>query len=476
EVSDGSLTDTEHIAITVVASGSDGDFGGGGGGGAGGSDSTLTGNNPPELDAIADMTAREGDELTFAVSGSDPDGDALTFAAANLPPGASFDATTTTFSWTPGAGQAGSYTVSFEASDGELSAVLQVSIAVSNAVGIAPRISEVVAVDVTTATAEICWSTDEPSTSQVRYWASPSTLTPIDEKLVTHHVVEIAGLKPGVEYSYTTISRDADGLVAESEVFIFSTPEADATFSVSGFSIQPAEVEVGGDALVDVLVTNLGEVPGSYVVVLTVDGVREVTQNVVGLAAGAAQRVAFVVSRDTVGTYEVDVNGLAGLVVVTERGIHEPTITRFEISPTYSEDTGTLTSATALYEVTGESTGTVEVVLSISLDGVQLPDVPLASSVLTGAQPVTGSMDYIPQNGWSAGTYTFRAELRTEDGFLIMKSPERTVSLTPEGAANVVSWWTLGMIIGSMLLATLLIVLFVLHRRRDMLRDWAEDA
>jgi hypothetical protein len=126
--------------------------------------------------------------------------------------------------------------------------------------------------------------------------------------------------------------------------------------------------------------------------------------------------------------------------------------------------------------VTGESTGTVEVVLSISLDGVQLPDVPLASSVLTGAQPVTGSMDYIPQNGWSAGTYTFRAELRTEDGFLIMKSPERTVSLTPEGAANVVSWWTLGMIIGSMLLATLLIVLFVLHRRRDMLRDWAEDA
>ena len=53
---------------------------------------------------------------------SDADGDALTYSASGLPSGASFNATTRTFSWTPAASQSGLYTdITFRVSDGILS-------------------------------------------------------------------------------------------------------------------------------------------------------------------------------------------------------------------------------------------------------------------------------------------------------------------------------------------------------------------
>jgi hypothetical protein len=60
----------------------------------------------------------ENRALTFGVSATDPDGDALTYSASGLPAGASFDPATQQFSWTPSYTQAGTYTVTFTASDG----------------------------------------------------------------------------------------------------------------------------------------------------------------------------------------------------------------------------------------------------------------------------------------------------------------------------------------------------------------------
>ncbi|GIF45762.1 enterochelin esterase-like enzyme [Asanoa ferruginea] len=72
--------------------------------------------------------------LSFEVAATDPDGDALTYSASGLPAGASFDPATRQFSWTPGFTQAGTYTVTFEASDGtrsySLSATKDVTITV----------------------------------------------------------------------------------------------------------------------------------------------------------------------------------------------------------------------------------------------------------------------------------------------------------------------------------------------------------
>lgn len=67
----------------------------------------LDSNRAPVLSPIGNQTINEGQLLTFNVAASDADGDNLTYSAANLPPGATFNGQT--FSWTPGYGDAGNY-------------------------------------------------------------------------------------------------------------------------------------------------------------------------------------------------------------------------------------------------------------------------------------------------------------------------------------------------------------------------------
>jgi hypothetical protein len=108
QVSDGSLTDSEDITITV-----------------------NNVNRPPVLDLIGNKAINEGQLLTFTISATDPDGDSLTYSASNLPDGASFDPETQTFSWTPGYGQAGVYpNVRFEVSDGTFTDSEEITITV----------------------------------------------------------------------------------------------------------------------------------------------------------------------------------------------------------------------------------------------------------------------------------------------------------------------------------------------------------
>jgi PKD repeat protein len=76
-------------------------------------------NRPPQLDFISDQTVDEGVELTFQLTGNDPDGNTLTFSGQGLPSGAVIDQHTGLFSWSPGFYSAGSYPVTFMASDGD---------------------------------------------------------------------------------------------------------------------------------------------------------------------------------------------------------------------------------------------------------------------------------------------------------------------------------------------------------------------
>jgi hypothetical protein len=80
-------------------------------------------NRAPVLEAIANKSVNETALLSFTVNGSDPDGDGLTFSASSLPAGATFNAATRVFSWTPNSTQAGTYSnISFKVSDGLLTA------------------------------------------------------------------------------------------------------------------------------------------------------------------------------------------------------------------------------------------------------------------------------------------------------------------------------------------------------------------
>ncbi len=68
-------------------------------------------NNAPVLAEIGAQAVDLGGPMTIVVTASDLDGDTLSYLVLNLPPGATFDAATQTFSWTPepGVTPAGDY-------------------------------------------------------------------------------------------------------------------------------------------------------------------------------------------------------------------------------------------------------------------------------------------------------------------------------------------------------------------------------
>ncbi len=75
-------------------------------------------NNSPSIVLNNNQTFYEGLTTTFIVSATDPDvNDVVTLSATNLPSGATFDTQTGVFAWTPGFDDAGTYSVTFTATD-----------------------------------------------------------------------------------------------------------------------------------------------------------------------------------------------------------------------------------------------------------------------------------------------------------------------------------------------------------------------
>jgi hypothetical protein len=108
QVTDGQVAVSETVKITV----------------------RETPNQPPVLEAVGDKIVNENASLSFSIKAADPDGDALTYSAMGLPSGATF--TNKVFSWIPSYDQAGSYSVTFSVSDGELTDDEKITITVVN--------------------------------------------------------------------------------------------------------------------------------------------------------------------------------------------------------------------------------------------------------------------------------------------------------------------------------------------------------
>jgi len=94
QVTDGSLTDSEDITITV-----------------------NNNNQIPVLAAIGNKSVTENSTLSFTLSATDADGDTLTYSANTLPSAATLNSSTGAFSWTPNSSQAGTYSVTFSVND-----------------------------------------------------------------------------------------------------------------------------------------------------------------------------------------------------------------------------------------------------------------------------------------------------------------------------------------------------------------------
>ncbi len=95
-------------------------------------------NDAPSIDAVGNQTTAENVELAFTVVARDIDGTVPTLAIVGLPSGATFTTSTVgsttegSFVWTPGNDDAGSFPVSFTASDGSLTTVEAITITVGD--------------------------------------------------------------------------------------------------------------------------------------------------------------------------------------------------------------------------------------------------------------------------------------------------------------------------------------------------------
>jgi len=91
-----------------------------------------------------------------------------------------------------------------------------------------------------------------------------------------------------------------------------------AAFITTDLFILPTEVDSNESVTISVLVTNTGDLTGSYKVTLKINTVVEATKEVT-LNAGASQTVIFITSKEAAGTYSVDVNGISGSFTVKEK-------------------------------------------------------------------------------------------------------------------------------------------------------------
>jgi hypothetical protein len=261
------------------------------------------------------------------------------------------------------------------------------------------------------------------------------------------------------------------------------TVKAPAAFTTHALNITPGKVNLGDSATIEVLVSNTGGITGSYELSLNLNGgviqTREVTLN-----AGDSATVSFSVTPDSIGKHEVNIGDLLAVLEVEapappgteEVASAELGISGFNITPIYDTLTGTLLSARVDYQINGTEamTPAAELILKVLLEGEPLEEVQLL--ILSQLQPDrnTGSLSYIPSRGWNDGTYDFQIELREGDRVIQSTLPENFTLIQQPATAAVVSWQTLGVIIGIVVLLAILIVGLVLYRRRDMLRDYRD--
>ncbi|MBA7695727.1 hypothetical protein ES703_104362 [subsurface metagenome] len=112
-----------------------------------------------------------------------------------------------------------------------------------------------------------------------------------------------------------------NGLLGKFEVKVPPAPAAPAvapapvSFAISDLSVTPSEVKLAEQVKISAVVTNIGGSEGSYTVVLKINGAEEAKKEV-ALGAGKSETVTFTISKDTEGSYTVNIDGNLGQFTV----------------------------------------------------------------------------------------------------------------------------------------------------------------
>ena len=206
----------------------------------------------------------------------------------------------------------------------------------------------------------LSWNGSDPDGDNLTYYVYFGTDE--DPPLVSENQTGTS-YSPSLNYNTTyywhVVSRDEHGIAAEGPVWTFTTsseqkgggggggggappapptpaenvseevaPPTPANFVPSSLTISSTEVRIGEMVEISILVTNAGGQSGSYQVVLKINGVVEETKEIT-IAPDESKVVSFTTSRETVGNYSVEVNGLEGSFTVKElpsKGVNRPLV------------------------------------------------------------------------------------------------------------------------------------------------------
>jgi len=252
-------------------------------------------------------------------------------------------------------------------------------------------------------------------------------------------------------------------------------PKAPASFSVSNLAINAAEINLGENIEISVLITNIGDFSGSYDAILKMnDKIMESKQVVLG--GGDHTTVIFRVTPQSTGEHSVTIGDLSAVFTVKEPPAAitvSPEINGFAVTPIYDTETGKLVSARIDYQVNGVEalSPESELVLQVLHEGEPLEEITLLSANQLQSNENTGSQGYIPSLGWNTGLYTFYAELT--DGESPVQSTElKQFTVTPESLTKAVSWRTLGIVIGAVFISMATVLVLILYRKRNLLFNY----
>jgi hypothetical protein len=110
---------------------------------------------------------------------------------------------------------------------------------------------------------------------------------------------------------FATINEDPNA----GRVYFFK--EGTLAFDLSGLKVDPSSVKEGGSVSISCDVANTGTLSGSHTVTLKIEGeVKD--EKKVSLDAGGSETVSFEVACDSVGVFNVDVNGETGSYTVEQ--------------------------------------------------------------------------------------------------------------------------------------------------------------
>ncbi|TAL15933.1 tandem-95 repeat protein [bacterium] len=185
---------------------------------------TVTVNNvnrAPVLEPTGSRGVDENSALSFTLAATDPDGDTLAYGAEGLPAGATLNASTGDFGWTPGYSDAGSYDITFTISDGTLEDSETVTITVAN-VNRAPVLGFIGPIIVfENAILELTLEATDPDGDEVAFSASGlpprASFNPSTGEISWAPVYSDAG----IYYATFTVS---DGTLEDSESITITTP------------------------------------------------------------------------------------------------------------------------------------------------------------------------------------------------------------------------------------------------------------